>query len=39
VDLETKRAAISKARPIGDVDPAVAAWRTDRTILQWLEAL
>jgi len=39
VDLETKRAAIAKARPIGDVDPAVAAWRTDRTILQWLEAL
>lgn len=39
VDLETKRAAIAKARPIGDVDPAVAAWRTDRTILQWLESL
>lgn len=39
VNLETKRAAIAKARPIGDVDPAVAAWRTDRTILQWLEAL
>jgi site-specific recombinase XerD len=39
VDLETKRAAIAKARPIGDVDPAVAAWRSDRTIPQWLEAL
>jgi site-specific recombinase XerD len=39
VDLETKRAAIAKARPIGAVDPAVATWRTDRTILQWLEAL
>jgi site-specific recombinase XerD len=39
VDLETKRAAIAKARPIGAVDPAVAAWRSDRTILQWLEAL
>lgn len=39
VDLATKRAAIAKARPIGDIDPAVAAWRTDRTILQWLEAL
>jgi site-specific recombinase XerD len=39
VDLEMKRAAIAKARPIGRVDPAVAAWRTDTTILQWLEAL
>lgn len=39
VDLATKRAAIAKARPIGTVDPGVAAWRTDRTILQWLEAL
>jgi site-specific recombinase XerD len=39
VDLETKRAAIAKARPIGRIGPAVAAWKTDRTILQWLEAL
>ncbi len=39
VDLATKRAAIAKAQPIGDVDSAVAAWRTNRTILQWLEAL
>lgn len=39
VNLEMKRAAIAKARPIGHVDPAVAAWRTDTTILQWLEAL
>ncbi len=39
VDLATKRAAIAKARPIGEVDPELAAWRTDRTILQWLEAL
>jgi site-specific recombinase XerD len=39
VDLEVKRAAIAKARPIGHVDPAISAWRTDRTILQWLEAL
>lgn len=39
VDLEVKRAAIAKARPIGPLAPAVAAWRTDRTILQWLEAL
>lgn len=39
VNLETKRAAVAKARPVGDVDPALAAWRTDATILQWLEAL
>ncbi len=38
VDLETKRAAVAKARPLGPVAPAVAAWRTDRTILQWLES-
>ena len=27
-----------QTRPIGPVDPAVAAWRTQNTILQWLEA-
>jgi hypothetical protein len=39
VDLEMKRAALAKARPLGAIDPAVAAWRTTATILQWLEAL
>jgi integrase/recombinase XerD len=39
VDLDVKRAAVAKARPIGKVDPAVAAWRRDATILAWLEAL
>jgi site-specific recombinase XerD len=39
VDLEMKRAALAKARPLGAVDPAVAAWRTDATILEWLESL
>lgn len=39
VDLEMKRAAVARARPIGVVDPAVAAWRTDKTILEWLESL
>jgi integrase/recombinase XerD len=39
VDLETKRAALSKARPVGDSDPAIAAWRTDATVLTWLESL
>lgn len=32
-----KRDAISKASPVTD-GPAVT-WRTDNTILQWLEAL
>jgi integrase/recombinase XerD len=39
VDLETKRAALVKARPVGDLDPAVAAWRADGTVLAWLESL
>ena len=39
VDLETKRAALAKAGPIGDHDPALAAWRSDASILTWLEAL
>lgn len=39
VNLETKRAALAKARPLSEVDPALAAWRTDATILQWLESL
>lgn len=37
VDLQMKREAISKASPVTD-GPAVT-WRTDNTILQWLEAL
>jgi site-specific recombinase XerD len=39
VDLETKRAAVAKARPIAKIDRAVAGWRSDDTILSWLEAL
>lgn len=39
VDLDTKRAALAKTRPVGDIDPALAAWRKDATILAWLEAL
>jgi integrase/recombinase XerD len=38
VDLEMKRAAITKAHPDG-LDDAVAAWRKDATIMDWLEAL
>lgn len=39
VNLETKRAAIAKARPIADIEPGLVAWRSDATILSWLEAL
>jgi integrase/recombinase XerD len=39
VDLEMKRAALAKARPLAAVDPALAAWRHDASILEWLEAL
>lgn len=39
VDLETKRAALAKARPVGDIDPALVAWSKDATILDWLVAL
>jgi integrase/recombinase XerD len=39
VDLETKRAALAKAGPFGDNGPALAAWRSDASILDWLEAL
>jgi integrase/recombinase XerD len=39
VDLDTKRAAIAKAGPVGDIDPSLAAWRSDASILAWLETL
>jgi site-specific recombinase XerD len=39
VDLETKRRAIAKARPIEDPSPELAAWRTDTSTLAWLDAL
>jgi site-specific recombinase XerD len=38
IDLETKRAALSKAEP-ADTDEAATAWRSDATILEWLSAL
>ena len=38
VDLEAKRDAISKAAAIEDPPPATA-WRTDASILTWLESL
>ncbi len=39
VDLETKRAAVAKAGPIGDTDVEPSAWRSDASVLEWLEAL
>lgn len=39
VDLETKRAAIAKAGPIGTIEPTLARWRSDASILDWLETL
>jgi integrase/recombinase XerD len=37
VDLEAKRAAIARAGPV--TEPALAPWRSDASILEWLEAL
>jgi len=39
VDLEMKRAAVAKARPLGKVRRAVAGWRSNATVLEWLESL
>ncbi len=39
VDLEGKREAINRAKPVGGENPAAAAWRRDASILEWLEAL
>jgi len=40
VDLDMKRDAISKIEPINDDDePPDATWRTDASILAWLESL
>lgn len=40
VDLETKRAVIARADPLfAESARKLSAWRADRSILQWLEAL
>jgi integrase/recombinase XerD len=39
VDLEMKRAAIAKARPLGKIRRAVVGWRANTSVLQWLESL
>ena len=39
VDLEAKREAINRAKPIKSGKPATASWRRNATILEWLEGL
>ena len=39
VDLETKRKAIAQAGEAADVASGLALWRTDASLLTWLEAL
>jgi site-specific recombinase XerD len=39
VDLETKRLALAKAQPLAEVDGGLVGWRSDASILDWLEAL
>jgi site-specific recombinase XerD len=39
VDLEMKREAIERAQPLGEYPTPAAPWRTDASILEWLEAL
>lgn len=39
VDLETKRAAVTRAGPVVDEAETLRTWRTDESVLSWLEAL
>jgi integrase/recombinase XerD len=39
VDLEMKRKAIEQAQSIDHVSSGLSVWRTDPSILAWLEAL
>jgi integrase/recombinase XerD len=39
VDLEMKRKAIEQARPTDHAATGIALWRTDASILTWLESL
>jgi len=39
VDLDAKRAALEKARPLMEPTGAIKRWRTDASVLAWLEAL
>ena len=39
VDLEAKRAAVEQSKPVLGPPPELAAWRSDASLLAWLEAL
>ncbi|MEA3212300.1 MAG: hypothetical protein QOE70_5357 [Chthoniobacter sp.] len=39
IDLESKRAAIAKAKPITARSNGLRRWRTDEDLLKWLESL
>ena len=39
LDLETKRAALAKAKPILARNHRCGGWRTDRNLIKWLESL
>jgi len=39
VDLETKREALAKIEPIDAITASTALWRSDASILTWLEEL
>ena len=39
VDLESKRQAVRKAKPLLHTDPGCGGWRTDADLLSWLESL
>ena len=39
VDLDMKRQALAKARPTTRATAGPALWRTDSSVLEWLEAL
>ena len=39
VDLEAKRAAVEKSKPVLAPQPQLAVWRSDASLLAWLETL
>ena len=40
IDLETKRKALERAGPVvSTTDRSITTWRTDASVLEWLEAL
>jgi hypothetical protein len=39
LDLEAKRAALAKAKPILSRHHRNGGWRTDRNLIKWLESL